>query len=490
MDQPCLSSWSQALTALSSACFGLLLALQRLGDLLLERGLHLVAEQHRRVVHGRLQRLGGGHPDPGLVGAVLLGEVRVVQGTGGAREDGDLLGEGHLVLRVGDEVREGHGGGLLLGLRVHQQAHHVHVDVPGVGDLVGDADVLVQARRLRLEVLQVQRAARVHGDGTGEELLSGRLGRGGQRLRVQGLGVVQLLVLREEFDTLGVVEGEAGAFLVHQLDAVAAEVLDGRDVGKGGDLAVGLPGDLQTVLEQFGVRLRRLVGVEPGLLEQGFVVEQRAGVEVPGERPGARQTGDVGAAPCTGQVLALVLRRRLVLVQVQREARLGERGGEVGGDVDDVGQGAAGRLSADLVGVVLGGLVHPLHVGARVLVLEVGDQALEVRLEVGAQVPGLEGDVALDLARGVARGAVVPGAAGGERQQGRGDDSGGEGSAGYTHGWAPSSGGPRRRCRPRVQGQTLHPAAEKCQRIRLKTSTRPEKCQVRWPDVSRTSVWA
>lgn len=180
-----------------------------------------------------------------------------------------------------------------------------------------------------------------------------------------------------------------------------------------------------------------LEGVEAGLLEQGLVVEERAGVEVPGEGVRAGHARYLVAGPGAVQVLLLVLPGGLV--EVEGEARLGERGDEVRRDVDDVGQGAAGRVRADLVGVALGGLVDPLHMGAGVLLLEVGDHALKVRLEVGPQVPGLEGDVAFDLAGGVRRTtAVTPGAAGTQRQEDGDGGSGGESSAGDAHGWGSS----------------------------------------------------
>src|SRR5699024_936730 len=97
--------------------------------------------------------LGGLYPHTGRIRAVTLGEVRVVQAVGGGGEHAGFLGEGHLVLPVGDELGERDGGGLVLGVLAHADGVDVHVR-GRIGDGRAHGDVLIDVVGLLLELLQ------------------------------------------------------------------------------------------------------------------------------------------------------------------------------------------------------------------------------------------------------------------------------------------------------------------------------------------------
>ena len=217
------------------------------------------------------------------------------------------------------------------------------------------------------------------------------LGQGVRRHDSCRVELGQLLHVR---DGVWRVERPLGARVVQQRDPQLREVGDELVLQRRVQ-AVELPsprrGDLCGVGPELGERRGRGGGVEPRLLEQGLVVHRDLGGQVPGEPEGTRLAGDLEGVPGPGHVV----RPRVGggLLQVEEELLLLERLGEVGVQVDDVGQGARGRVGHEPFLRALERDVYPVHRGAGVLGLEIGDDAVDVVVEGRLELQGLEGDL-------------------------------------------------------------------------------------------------
>ncbi len=382
------SIWLPRLTASSSACLADLLARQRRLDLLGPHvaQLHHVAEPQPARVLGRL--LVGELEQRRLEVRELLVVARrlgLLVGRLGDRQVARLLVQLHLAVGVGQEGEE--LGDALVFLRA-LAAHHPQRGAADDGVLRRAGDVGVVGHRRGAEVElgvgpdvaeEGRRGQEDRAFARGEAALAGV---GAARV-VVGLVLLQLDQRLQVLHLQRRVELQLGVEAVHAVGLGGERhVVPGRellevDPGDPGvaEAAVGIAGGLQLLggLEHFGPGLRRLVGVEAGLLERVLVVPHHRAGRVERERQHLALGGGIVAGD--GRQVGLGIERLAGLLHqhVHRLHGAGRRhhgggadlehlhdvrrlAGAEGGDAGIHGVGIAALVGRDDLVVLLGAL--------------------------------------------------------------------------------------------------------------------------------------